>query len=51
MFAATLGMVVTCIYLIGLLERRDRTFLRMGYDSAAVLVTYAVGVVGLYFLR
>jgi cation:H+ antiporter len=50
-FAATLGMVVTCIYLVGLLERRDRTFLRMGYDSAAVLVAYGVGVVGLYFLR
>jgi cation:H+ antiporter len=50
-FAAALGMVVTCIYLVGLLERRDRTFLRMGYDSVAVLVTYSGGLVGLYFLR
>jgi cation:H+ antiporter len=51
LFAGTLGMVVTCIYLLGLLERRNRTIWRMGIDSAAVLVTYVVGVVGLYFLR
>ena len=50
-FAATIGMVVTCIYLVGLLERRNRTWLRMGYDSIAVLVAYSVGLVGLYFLR
>jgi cation:H+ antiporter len=50
-FAGTLGMVVTCVYLVGLLERRDRTFLRMGYDSVAVLVAYSAGLVGLYFLR
>lgn len=51
LFAAGLGMVVTCIYLLGLLERRNRTILHMGFDSFGVLVTYAVGVVGLYFLR
>jgi cation:H+ antiporter len=50
-FAASLGLVVTCLYLVGLLERRDRTFLRMGYDSVAVLVAYSGGLVGLYFLR
>lgn len=50
-FAATIGMVVTCIYLIGLLERRNQTWLRMGYDSVAVLVAYSAGVVGLYFMR
>ncbi|HVL67631.1 MAG TPA: hypothetical protein VM364_10245 [Vicinamibacterales bacterium] len=50
-FAGAVGMIVTCLYLLGLLERRDRTFLRMGYDSVAVLVTYGIGLVGLYFLR
>jgi len=50
-FAAAIGLVVTCIYLLGLLERRDRTILRMGYDSVAVLVTYGAGIAGLYFLR
>jgi hypothetical protein len=34
-----------------LLERRDRTVLGMGIDSAAVLVVYPLGLAGLYFLR
>ena len=51
LFAATIGLVVTCIYLLGLLERRDRTLLRMGYDSVAVLVAYTSGLIGLYFLK
>ena len=50
-FAATIGMVVTCIYLVGLLERRNRTWFRMGYDSVAVLVAYGAGLVGLYFMK
>jgi cation:H+ antiporter len=51
LFAAAVGMVVTCIFLIGLLERRDRTVLGMGVDSLAVLVVYLSGVAGLYALR
>lgn len=50
LFAAALGMVVTCLYLLGLLERHNKTVLRMGYDSVAVLGVYTVGLVGLYFL-
>lgn len=38
--AALLGLVLTGIYVIGLIERRDRTFLRMGYDSVAVILLY-----------
>ena len=44
-------MIVTCIFLIGLLERRNRTVLGMGVDSLAVLIVYAFGVAGLYALR
>lgn len=51
MFAAAIGMVLTSIYLLGLLERRDRTLLRMGYDSVVVLVCYGVGLLGVYVLR
>jgi len=51
MFAGALGMVVTGIFLVGLLERRNRTVLRMGFDSLAVLMVYATGVVALYQLR
>ena len=50
-FAGTIGMVVTCIFLLGLLERRDRTILRMGVDSLGVLVVYVCGLLGLYALR
>ncbi len=51
MFAGAVGMVVTAIFLLGLLERRNRTVLRMGIDSLAVLVVYASGLAGLYALR
>ena len=50
-FAALLGVVVSALFLLGLLERRDRTLLRMGYDSFAVLGTYLVGVAVLFTLK
>jgi cation:H+ antiporter len=48
---ALLGIVVTTLFLIGLAERRDRTILRMGWDSAAVVLIYLGGVILLYTLR
>ncbi len=51
MFAASLGLLLTGIYLWGLVERRDRTFLRLGVDSWAVLFVYAGGLVVLYRIR
>lgn len=50
-FLTTLGIVVTAIYVIGLIERRDRVIFRMGYDSAAVLALYVGGLVVQYMLR
>jgi cation:H+ antiporter len=41
--AALLGIVLTAIYVVGLLDRRNRTLFRMGYDSLAVIVAYCVG--------
>lgn len=49
--AATLGCAVTGLFLMGLAERRDRAFLRMGVDSMAVLVTYFGGLALLYTLK
>jgi cation:H+ antiporter len=46
-----LAIAITSIFVIGLAERRDRTFLRMGMDSIAVLVCYFGGVAILYTLR
>ena len=50
-FAAALGILVTCAYLWGLVERSNRTVLRRGLDSATVLALYVGGVVVLYLVR
>ena len=51
MFAVVLGIVVTLVYLWGLLEREDRTLLRMGWDSAAVVVLVLVGSWVMFMLK
>lgn len=43
MTAALIGVLLTGMLLIGMIERRNKAVLRMGYDSIAVLVTYAAG--------
>jgi hypothetical protein len=43
-----MGIVVTCAYLVGLVERRDQVFLRMGLDSVAVALFY-VGTLGVLY--
>jgi cation:H+ antiporter len=50
-FGAILAIVLTSIYLAGLVERHNKTVARLGLDSVVVLVTYAAGVVMLYSLR
>jgi cation:H+ antiporter len=50
-FGALLAIALTAVYLAGMIERRDRTVLRMGYDSLAVLGLYLGGVFVLYQLR
>lgn len=49
--ATLLAIVLTAIYLVGLLERRDRTVFHMGYASLAVIATYAAGLVLLLLIR
>lgn len=49
--ASLLGALLALIYLVGLIERRDRTVARMGVDSLVVLACYAGGLVMLYQLR
>jgi cation:H+ antiporter len=48
---AAVGIVVTAIYLLGLIERANRTVWRLGVDSAAVVVLYLGSLVVLYQLR
>lgn len=48
MFVAVIGAMMTCIYLLGMLERRDKTVARLGWDSVAALLVYAAGMAVLY---
>jgi cation:H+ antiporter len=47
-FLTALGMLLTTIYIAGLIFRPRRQVLRMGLDSATVTVAYALGVIGLF---
>ena len=47
-FAIISGILVTAIYLAGLIIRSRRTFLRMGIDSALVLLVYLITLVVFY---
>jgi cation:H+ antiporter len=46
--SALLGAVLIGVFLIGLLERRNPTVMKMGWDSLAVMVLFAGGLVLLY---
>ncbi|MGI5837866.1 MAG: sodium:calcium antiporter, partial [Chloroflexota bacterium] len=50
-FVASMGILVTAVYLVGLIGRRRQKFLGMGLDSAAVLLLYVVTLTVLYMLR
>lgn len=50
-FAALLALVLTAVFLAGLIERRDRTVVRMGFDSLVAIGLYAGGLFVLYRLR
>lgn len=49
--SALLGAILTSVFLVGLLERRDPTIMRMGYDSLAVIVLFCGGLVLLYAVQ
>ncbi len=50
-YIAAAGIVMTAVYLTGMIERKDRTILRFGIDSAVVLAIYLTSVFVLYQLR
>jgi cation:H+ antiporter len=49
--AALLGILLTAVYLAGLLERRSAVYFRMGMDSLLVTGLYIGGLIVLYFVR
>lgn len=48
---ALIAIVLTALFLAGMIERRDRTVLRMGWDSLAAVAAYVAGLSVLYQLR
>ncbi|GAA2323933.1 hypothetical protein GCM10010246_00790 [Streptomyces cuspidosporus] len=46
-YLTALGIVLTTVYIAGLIFRPKRQHLRMGIDSIAVLILYAAGIAGL----
>jgi cation:H+ antiporter len=47
-YLAGLGILLTCVYVAGLIFRPKRQFLRMGVDSLVVLILYVAGLGGLF---
>lgn len=47
-YLAGLGILLTCVYVAGLIFRPKRQLMRMGVDSLAVLILYLVGIGGLF---
>ncbi len=47
LYLTGLGMLLTCVYIYGLIFRPRRQVARMGIDSLVVLGLYALGVLGL----
>jgi cation:H+ antiporter len=51
LYVTALGMLLTVVYIFGLVFRPRRQFARMGIDSVVVLVLYVVGVAGLFAIE
>jgi cation:H+ antiporter len=49
--SALIGALLTGVFLIGLLERRNPTVLKMGWDSLIVMILFAGGLGLLYAVR
>jgi cation:H+ antiporter len=50
-FSALLALFLTTLFLVGLIERQNRTVWRMGIDSVAAFTVYGAGVAVLYTLK
>jgi cation:H+ antiporter len=47
-YLASLGVLLTAVYIYGIIFRPKRQFIVLGIDSMVVLVMYIVGAVGLF---
>jgi cation:H+ antiporter len=51
LYLASLGIVLTSIYIFGLVTRPARRVARMGVDSWLVVAAYVAGIAGLFFVH
>jgi cation:H+ antiporter len=51
MYLTALGMLLTAVYIFGLIFRPRRQIAGMGIDSLVVLVLYVLGVAGLFAIE
>lgn len=51
LYLTALGIVLTMVFLVGVIFRSRRRVLRMGLDSLMALVVYAVGILGLLAIQ
>jgi cation:H+ antiporter len=51
MYLTALGMLLTVVYIYGLIFRPRRQIARMGIDSLVVLVLYVLGIAGLFAIE
>jgi cation:H+ antiporter len=50
-YLTAVGILLTTIYMIGMLFHSKRQFFRMGIDSIIVLILYALSIVGLVYIN
>lgn len=50
-YLASLGVVLTSVYLFGLVTRPQKRAARLGLDSWLVLAAYVIGIAGLFFVH
>lgn len=46
-YLTALGIILTAVYMIGLIIKSKRQYFNMGYDSIAILIIYILGIFGL----
>jgi cation:H+ antiporter len=51
MYLTALGMLLTAVYIYGLIFRPHRQIARMGIDSFVVLILYVIGIAGLFAIQ
>ena len=49
-YLTALGIILTGVYLIGLIIKSPKQFFRLGFDSWSIVILYMIGIIGLFFV-